>query len=372
MTELDTAPDTGIDEELERVLASPPNLGEPHDAEGGDGAESAVAADIGGATVGAAGTEKDGGTAEGAEKAAGGEAEKAENGKRNPRSVARSTRRYLSHNGSSIATWTGGALCAIAVFCLLFVGYVEGFSRVEMSRAQTHLIAALNGTGGYASLTGVVPADGAPAAVLTIPSLGLNDVVVAGTSAQDLEQGPGYLLGSAPPGTRGNTVIAGKRTSYGGPFGNIASLRPGDQIVVVSSLGTFKYKVEQAGTVLPGWRDPAGPVDRAQLTLVTADSGLFPTGLEYVVAGLVGKPVAYVSSHAIVPPSGSFGLNGDGGLIWPTLLWFLLLGCVGVGTVIAVRRCRKPVIVYVIAAPIVLAVCMVVFHDLSGLLPATF
>jgi sortase A len=369
MTELDTVPSTGIEEELELVLASPPELGEPPDGDAGDGTERAVGNLEGtGETVdGGGAAQVDGAGASTTETTAA----TAEKTKRTPRSLAQSAGRTVSRNRASIATWAGGTLCALAVFCLLFVGYVEGFSRVEMSRAQTHLIAALNGTGGYASLTGVVPAEGSPAAVLTIPALGLNDVVVAGTSAQDLEEGPGYLLGSAPPGTRGNTVIAGKRTSYGGPFGNIGSLRQGDSIVLVSSLGTFTYKVAEAGTVLPGWRDPAGPVDRAQLTLVTADSGVFPTGLEYVVAGLVGKPVAYVSSKAIVPPSGSFGLNGDGNLIWPTLLWFLLLACVGVGTVIAVRRCRKPVIVYVIAAPIVLAVCMVVFHDLSGLLPAT-
>ena len=287
------------------------------------------------------------------------------------RARAAGARRTLSRNRSPMATWAGGALCALTLFCLLFVGYLAGFSRVEMSRAQTHLIAALNGTGGFALLSAVVPAEGEPAGVITIPALGLNDVVIAGTSAEDLEQGPGYLLGSAPPGTRGNTVIAGKRASFGGPFSNLGALRAGDPITLVSSLGTFTYKVEQAGSALPGWRDPAGPVDRAQLTLVTADSSVLPNGLEYVGAGLVGKPVAYVSSRAIVPPSGSLGLTGDGGLIMPTVLWFLLLAGVAVGTVLAMRRCRKRIVVYILATPLLLALCMVVFHDLSGLLPAT-
>jgi sortase A len=291
--------------------------------------------------------------------------------KRTLQAGATSAGKSISRNRSAIAAWAGGTLCALALFCLLFVGYLAGFSRVEMSRAQTHLIGALNGVGGYASFTGVVPAEGEPAGVITIPAIGLNDVVVTGTSAQDLEEGPGYLLGSAPPGTRGNTVIAGKRASFGAPFGDIGALRPNDSIVVVSSLGSFTYKVASAGSALPGWRDPAGPEDQAQLTLVTADSSLFPDGLEYVVATLVGKPVAYVSARAIVPPSGNFGLSGDGGLLLPTFIWFLLLAGVSVGTVIAIGRCRKRMVVYVLATPLILALCMLVFHDLSGLLPAT-
>ena len=91
------------------------------------------------------------------------------------------------------------------------------------SRAQQKLLSELHGHAGLATLTGHVPPEGKAVAILDIPGLHLDQVVVEGTSATDLTAGPGLMPGSALPGTPGNTVIAGRRYLYGKPFSALGS-----------------------------------------------------------------------------------------------------------------------------------------------------
>ena len=134
------------------------------------------------------------------------------------------------------------------------------------------------------------PADGRAIAVLDIRSLGLHEVVVQGTSAVDLMKGPGLLQGSVLPGTPGNSVIAGRRVTFGAPFGKVSTLKRGRTIKVIDGAGTFTYVVTHVGTVLSGRRDVIGPSATNRLTLITADSGLLTSGRLVVVAQLKGSP----------------------------------------------------------------------------------
>ena len=79
-------------------------------------------------------------------------------------------------------SWAGGALYCVGLLLLLFVGYLVGFSRVQAARGQQHLVAALNGTGGLPATNGIVPQPGEPVAILTVPSIGLKDVVIDASS----------------------------------------------------------------------------------------------------------------------------------------------------------------------------------------------
>jgi sortase A len=269
------------------------------------------------------------------------------------------------------AGWLGGALSLVAVLVLLFILYLVGFTRIEAMRSQEHLLAGLNGTNGLPATNGIVPSDGEPVGIISIPAIGLRDVVIAGTSAEDLEQGPAFLLGSAPPGTHGNTVIAGRRISFGGPFSAIGSLRTGDKVGIVSSLGSFTYSVVQVGNAISGANDPVGPIDTARLTLVTANSSVAPTGLEYVLAKLDGTPAAFVARKAILPPGGELGLTGDAGSWWSVLFWGFLLGGAAVLAVHAYRRTKRGLLVYLFGAPVMLALCLLLFRSVAALLPAT-
>ena len=67
---------------------------------------------------------------------------------------------------------------------------------------------------------------------LQIPAIGIDDYVVQGVARASLKEGPGHFPESPLPGQLGNSAIAGHRTTYGAPFGNIDRVKVGDDIVV--------------------------------------------------------------------------------------------------------------------------------------------
>jgi sortase A len=85
--------------------------------------------------------------------------------------------------------------------------------------------------------------EGDAIARLRIPELGLSAVVVNGTGVSDLRRGPGRHLESYMPGERELVYIAGHRTTYGAPFGNIDELRAGDAITLELPYATVVYRV---------------------------------------------------------------------------------------------------------------------------------
>src|SRR4029078_7721945 len=75
------------------------------------------------------------------------------------------------------------------------------------------------------------PKEGAPVAIIRIPRIHLDMVVVNGTSTADLEKGRGHYIGSAYPWERrGAVAIAGHRTTYLHPFWSLDKLATGDLI----------------------------------------------------------------------------------------------------------------------------------------------
>ena len=95
------------------------------------------------------------------------------------------------------------------------------------------------------------PAAGEAIARIVIPSIDVDEVVVAGVDVEDLRKGPGHYGTTPLPGQPGNAAIAGHRTTYGAPFGGIAELAPGDEIIVETLQGTFVYRV-LAGSRIAG------------------------------------------------------------------------------------------------------------------------
>jgi len=94
-------------------------------------------------------------------------------------------------------------------------------------------------------------ADGKTFARLRIPKMGLNVLVVKGTSKADLEKGPGWLTGTDLPGPKGNTVISGHRTTFLAPFRHLDRLKPGDVIRLESPYREYRYRVVRAIIVRP-------------------------------------------------------------------------------------------------------------------------
>ena len=72
---------------------------------------------------------------------------------------------------------------------------------------------------------------------IQMPTIGVDKVVVEGVQVADLRKGPGHYRATPLPGQVGNASIAGHRTTYGAPFGDIDKLQPGDEIIVTTVQG---------------------------------------------------------------------------------------------------------------------------------------
>ncbi|HZD66588.1 MAG TPA: class E sortase [Acidimicrobiales bacterium] len=86
---------------------------------------------------------------------------------------------------------------------------------------------------------------GASLTRIKIPAIGLNTVVVQGTTEAALRAGAGHYPSTPLPCTPGNVAIAGHRTTYGHPFANINRLRPGDRIEFDTPIGSCTYQVSR-------------------------------------------------------------------------------------------------------------------------------
>ena len=84
---------------------------------------------------------------------------------------------------------------------------------------------------------------GDPLTRLVIPKLGVDAVVVEGTSAAALRAGAGHYPNTPLPGERGNVAIAGHRTTYGKPLNRMDELLPGEKIRLETPLATYHYVV---------------------------------------------------------------------------------------------------------------------------------
>ena len=166
-------------------------------------------------------------------------------------------------------------------------------------------------------------------------------------------------------------MIAGRRVTFGGPFGAVGSLRPGDRIHVVDGAGTFTYKVKKLHQVGIGQRDVVTPTKDNRLTLVTSDSSLVTSGRLVVQAELVGHAVD-VPANAVSVPSFDLGLSGDpsaGGL---AAMWSLLTVFFLVLAAFAVWRLGRPWLIYLFAAPVVIMCGLFACESVARALPATF
>ena len=81
---------------------------------------------------------------------------------------------------------------------------------------------------------------------LRIPALGVDVVVVEGTSPTALRAGAGPYPATPLPGEAGNVAIAGHRTTYGKPFADVDRLEPGDEILLDTPAGHYSYRVSRS------------------------------------------------------------------------------------------------------------------------------
>jgi len=95
------------------------------------------------------------------------------------------------------------------------------------------------------------PPLGDPLGRLSIPSIGLEKILISGVRPGDLEDGPGHFPETPLPGQLGNAAIAGHRTTHGAPFLRIDEVEIGDDVVVQTLAGTYTYVVTGQQIVAP-------------------------------------------------------------------------------------------------------------------------
>jgi sortase A len=214
--------------------------------------------------------------------------------------------------------------------------------------------------------------EGSPVALMDIPAIGLHDlVVVDGTASGDLLSGPGHLRTTPMPGNRGTSLVMGRSTTYGAPFGNITSLHPGDPIYVTGAQGSTTYVVKdvrRAGDPIPA--SPTGS-SAGRLILATADSTgalsfLRPSDVVYVDADTQKA----FPSGPVYPavPAVEMAMQHDSGA-WP-LLVLLLAFLAGLVLAVSVARRRlRDALVWLVAAPVAIALAWAVTDQVMRLLP---
>ena len=241
---------------------------------------------------------------------------------------------------------------------------------------------------------------------IEIPRIGLNRNLVEGVRRTDLRAGPGHYEDTPLPGQPGNAAIAGHRTTYGAPFGDIDKLEPGDLIKVTTVQGEAFYEVmphiDDEGVtrgyfiVEPseiGVLDDFGD-NRLTLTachpkrssrlriivtaqLVSAPQIVLPELSEQQLNDILGEPGSAVEEFAIEEDA-SVGVDEnalEASLGWnleerrPTLLWGGAAAAVAAAGVLLGRFVRRW-LAYLIATPPFLIVLFFCFIHLDRLLPA--
>jgi sortase A len=186
-----------------------------------------------------------------------------------------------------------------------------------------------------------IPPDGDVIARIGIPKIGVDQYVVEGVNVDDLRKGPGHYPTTQLPGHEGNVAIAGHRTTYGAPFGDLDQLQAGDQILVVTVQGKFKYKVTSERVVDPSEisvldpsPDPSRPGHHlATLTLTTCNPK-YSASQRLIIRAQLDLTPDQLPLPPTPTPKGKAatsigGLSGESSSRTPAIIWGIVAAVVG-------------------------------------------
>ena len=284
----------------------------------------------------------------------------------------------------------GKTLIAVGVLLFLFVGYqlwgtnlAEGREQRQLekqfSRAQAPAAPASPGAPATPPTT-APPVLGDATAFMEIPKIGVEKYVVEGVSTEDLKKGPGHYPDTPMPGRPGNSAIAGHRTTYGAPFGEVDKLSPGDPIFVTTSEGKFRYDVENSVVVDPSESSVLDDTPDNRLTLTTCHPRFSAAQRLIVVAKLASPvvepapppPATDEQPPPAPPPKRAVleaGLSGAEAAKAPAVAWGIFAATVWALAWWASHWWRRW-LSYLLAAPLFLIALYVFFENVSRLLPA--
>lgn len=293
-----------------------------------------------------------------------------------PTQLPRLSKEVIEEPPSEQAVMISHGLAIVSALLLLLLVNITLVSQVQHFNAQHRLygqfrqhLAEGSVPIGQTDVNGNLVKPGTPMALLTIPELGLREIVVEGTSSADTMKGVGHRRDTPLPGQPGVSVLMGRSGAYGAPFAHLSDLKPGQEVTVQTGQGISTYKV--LGTRGPHTMLPALQPDQGRLTLITASGARFlPSGVTRVDAELVST--AFPAPAAVLPPNGIRGaeqaLHGDTAhafaLSWLALLFLLLI----VAAVWSWKQWSKPA-TWIAFVPLLAFVGLAVANDVCTFLP---
>jgi sortase A len=161
--------------------------------------------------------------------------------------------------------WISRVLLAAGFMLLGYCGMSWIDSRIQQIEGNMELDRLLRHPP-EAAAPARAPAHGDLIGRVSIPRLGMSDIVFEGTDDEVLHRGVGHLTGSALPGQPGNVVLAGHRDSF---FRDLRNIRKGDLVDVTTESGTRSYAVESTQVVDPAEIGVEAPTPAPALTLIT-------------------------------------------------------------------------------------------------------
>jgi sortase A len=246
----------------------------------------------------------------------------------------------------------GRVLITVGVLTLLFAAYQLWGTGIYTARQQDQLrqqfTSDLHKTAPKTSTTTVpspttttttsppsppLPPSGDAVAQIRIPKIGVDDIVVNGVGRDDLRKGPGHYPETPLPGQVGNAAIAGHRTTYGAPFGNLDQLSSGDEIFFRTVQGSFTYRVYSQLIVDPSDVAVLGPDPNRSATItLTTCNPKYSASQRLVVQASLESP-----NPPLRPPPGlgsrakiaNASLSGDSGSWSPALITGLIVLLIG-------------------------------------------
>ena len=226
------------------------------------------------------------------------------------------------------------------------------------------------------------PDDGEAIARLVIPEIGVDKIVVEGVSRGDLRKAPGHYPGTPMPGQPGNAAIAGHRTTYGAPFHRVDELVAGDEILVTTLQGSFRYEV--TGTEIVSPEDVHVVEDQGddRLTLTSCHPKYSARQRIVVTAALADEPAPAPPARTPreeqtrpvddQPEPELEVLDGEErGPTGPAIAWGVVALLVWIAFYVLSRRWRRwPA--YLLGAPVFGVALFVFFEAVAETLPANF
>jgi sortase A len=272
------------------------------------------------------------------------------------------------------------AIVAVLVFIIAIAAVIYGIGSLVHARDQRALMATERTDIANAAIldkaldTVKLPtkpaAQGSPVGVLAIPSLSINEAVVEGASPSQTVSGPGHVPGTSGLGQPGNAGIVGRNAAYGGVFGQLGQLRPGDKVLTATIEGQSVYVVRRVVTVTVGSLEPLyRATHNNRLTLVTSASNVpWNSGQAVVVTAVLrGKP--YPATPQASRDPGQLGNSGESGAWVELLLSLVGFAAVVLGALYLYRRCTIRSAYLLSTAPLV-AFTVLAAESISRLFPA--